>query len=170
MGVVKRSFEERVFFFQNTRVFRVSWNLQNCPSLLEMEVTQTNKLTAVQTRTSSSRPSRRRELYELPWDRRRFSAHRARVQSAGPRIDCGAPPSSDLSHLRDKRKKEQHEKERQANIQAENLILLQHLSHIARSKRVNDGNMRKAPWKDFYLQIMVNPRMKAKGGSTNIVG
>ena len=24
-----------------------------------------------------------RELYELPWDRRRFSAHRARVQSAG---------------------------------------------------------------------------------------
>ena len=81
-----------------------------------------------------------RELYELPWDRRRFSAHRARVQSAGlldcllmffhfqqmstlwltvwvwtficlcfcdallycpgPRIDCGAPPSSDLSHLR----------------------------------------------------------------------
>ena len=68
------------------------------------------------------------------------------------------------------------------------------------SQRVNDGNMRKAPWKDFYLQIMVNPRwpflscslscyffllllfsktfyrfteisrMKAKGGSTNIVG
>ena len=26
------------------------------------------------------------------------------------------------------------------------------------SQRVNDGNMRKAPWKDFYLQIMVNPR------------
>ena len=60
LAVVKRSFEERVFFFQNTRVFRISWNLQNCSSLLEMEVTQTNKLTAVQTRTSSSRPSRRR--------------------------------------------------------------------------------------------------------------
>ena len=28
-----------------------------------------------------------RELYELPWDRRRFSAHRARVQSAGL-LDC----------------------------------------------------------------------------------
>ena len=64
------------------------------------------------------------------------------------------------------------------------------------NQRVNDGNMRESPGKDFYLQIMVNPRyilhekiksieknnlfkfqknhkisrMKAKGGSSNIVG
>ena len=115
-----------------------------------------------------------RELYELPWDRRRFSQHRARVQSAGPRIDCSPPSSAGLAHVRDKRKKGQQEKERQAVIQvirmlgmimtkikifqSQNLIMLQHLSHIARSKRVDDGNMKKMHWKDFYLQIMVNPR------------
>ena len=43
-------------------------------------------------------------------------------------------------------------------VQSQNLIMLQHLSHIARSKRVDDGNMKKMHWKDFYLQIMVNPR------------
>eukprot|EP00090_Calanus_glacialis_P022559 TRINITY_DN34810_c0_g1_i1.p1 TRINITY_DN34810_c0_g1~~TRINITY_DN34810_c0_g1_i1.p1 ORF type:complete len:137 (-),score=51.69 TRINITY_DN34810_c0_g1_i1:100-510(-) len=128
-----------------------------------MEVLRTNRLTDVQTRTASSRPSRRRELYDLPWDRRRFSLHRARVQSAGPRIDCSPPSSAGLMHVRDKRKKDQQEKERQAVIQSQNLIMLQHLSHIARSKRVDDGNMKKMHWKDFYLQIMVNPRLKTKG-------
>ena len=58
-----------------------------------------------------------RELYELPWDRRRFSLHRARVQSAGPRIDCSLPSSAGLTHVKDKRKKDQQEKERQAVIQ-----------------------------------------------------
>ena len=42
--------------------------------------------------------------------------------------------------------------------QSQNLIMLQHLSDIARSKRVNDGNSKKMHWKDFYLQIVVNPR------------
>ena len=36
--------------------------------------------------------------------------------------------------------------------------MLQHLSDIARSKRINDGNTKKMHWKDFYLQIVVNPR------------
>ena len=36
--------------------------------------------------------------------------------------------------------------------------MLQHLSDIARSKRVDDGNLKKANWNDFYLQIIVNPR------------
>lgn len=136
-----------------------------------MEVLRTNRLTDVQTRTASSRPSRRRELYDLPWDRRRFSLHRARVQSAGPRIDCSPPSSAGLLHVRDKRKKDQQEKERQAVIQSQNLIMLQHLSYIARSKRVDDGNMKKMHWKDFYLQIMVNPRLKTKGktGTANEV-
>ena len=58
-----------------------------------------------------------RELYDLPWDRRRFSLHRARVQSAGPRIDCAPPSSAGLMHVRYKRKKDQQEKERQAVIQ-----------------------------------------------------
>ena len=58
-----------------------------------------------------------RELYDLPWDRRRFSLHRARVQSAGPRIDCAPPSSAGLVHVRNKRKKDQQEKERQAVIQ-----------------------------------------------------
>ena len=34
-----------------------------------MEVMKTNKLTDVGTRVTCSRPSRRRELYSLPWDR-----------------------------------------------------------------------------------------------------
>ena len=98
------------------------------------------------------------------------------MQSAGPRIDCSPPSSAGLTHVKDKRKKDQQEKERQAVIQvtlkfmmsimeirmicfqSQNLIMLQHLSHIARSKRVDDGNMKKMHWKDFYLQIMVNPR------------
>ena len=67
--------------------------------------------------------------------------------------------SSSLNYiLRDKKKKGQQEKDRQANIQSQNLIMLQHLSDIARSKRIDDGNMKKANWKDFYLQIIVNPR------------
>ena len=35
----------------------------------DMEVMKTNKLTDVGTRVTCSRPSRRRELYSLPWDR-----------------------------------------------------------------------------------------------------
>ena len=67
--------------------------------------------------------------------------------------------SSSLNYiLRDKKKKGQQEKDRQANIQSQNLIMLQHLSDIARSKRIDDGNMKKANWRDFYLQIIVNPR------------
>ena len=67
--------------------------------------------------------------------------------------------SSSLNYiLRDKKKKGQQEKDRQANIQSQNIIMLQHLSDIARSKRIDDGNMKKANWRDFYLQIIVNPR------------
>ena len=65
-----------------------------------MEVMKTNKLTDVGTRVSCSRPSRRRELYSLPWDRRRHSDHRRRVQSAGPRIDNTAPACSVYTHVR----------------------------------------------------------------------
>ena len=39
------------------------------------------------------------------------------MQSAGPRIDCAPPSSAGLVHVRDKRKKDQQEKERQAVIQ-----------------------------------------------------
>ena len=67
--------------------------------------------------------------------------------------------SSSLNYiLRDKKKKGQQEKDRQANIQSQNIIMLQHLSDIARSKRIDDGNMKKANWRDYYLQIIVNPR------------
>ena len=66
----------------------------------EMEVMKTNKLTDVGTRVTCSRPSRRRELYSLPWDRRRHSDHRRRVQSAGPRIDNTPPVSSVYTHVR----------------------------------------------------------------------
>ena len=65
-----------------------------------MEVMKTNKLTDVSTRVTCSRPSRRRELYSLPWDRRRHSDHRRRVQSAGPRIDNTAPACSVYTHVR----------------------------------------------------------------------
>ena len=65
-----------------------------------MEVVRTNKLTDVSTRTTCSRPSRRRELYSLPWDRRRFTDHRRRVQSAGPRIDNRPPQSAAYTHVK----------------------------------------------------------------------
>ena len=68
------------------------------------------------------------------------------------------PLVTPLSLLRDKKKKGQQERDRQANIQSQNLIMLQHLSDIASSKRVDDGNLKKANWNDFYLQIIVNPR------------
>ena len=44
--------------------------------------------------------------------------------------------------------------------------MLQHLSDIARSKRINDGNTKKMHWKDFYLQIVVNPRSVLLSGSS----
>ena len=44
--------------------------------------------------------------------------------------------------------------------------MLQHLSDIARSKRVDDGNMKKTNWNDFYLQIIVNPRYAAVARSS----
>ena len=76
-----------------------------------------------------------RELYDLPWDRRRFSLHRARVQSAGPRIDCTPPSSAGLMHVRDKRKKDQQEKERQAVIQVimELKMIITNFSYRART-------------------------------------
>ena len=137
-----------------------------------MEVTQTNRLTDLRTRTTSSRPSRRRELYQVtqalfllgpafaPQETpihfysyltvksiyfillENFSCHGTvgasprtdsgcrycskaiictrftALQSAGPRIDCRAPASADMTHVRDKQKREQRERERQHAIQA----------------------------------------------------
>ena len=44
------------------------------------------------------------------------------MQSAGPRIDCSPPSSAGLAHVRDKRKKGQQEKERQAVIQVTRML------------------------------------------------
>eukprot|EP00088_Acartia_fossae_P065385 TRINITY_DN80623_c0_g1_i1.p1 TRINITY_DN80623_c0_g1~~TRINITY_DN80623_c0_g1_i1.p1 ORF type:complete len:146 (-),score=17.19 TRINITY_DN80623_c0_g1_i1:8-445(-) len=128
-----------------------------------MDVTKTNMRTDIQTRTLSTRPSRRRELLELPWDRRRFSQHRARVHSAGARIDCSMPSTANMGHMRVKGKKNQNEKERKSEIQYRNEILLQHLASIAKSKRVDDGNGKKVDWKDHYMQILVKPRNGKEG-------
>ena len=58
------------------------------------------RLTDVGTRTQCSRPSRRRDLYTVPWDQRRFTDHRRRVQSAGPRIDNKPPQSTVYTHVK----------------------------------------------------------------------
>ena len=54
-----------------------------------------------------------------------------------------------------KAKKLQREEERSYEVMSNNLILLRHLTEIASSKRVNDGNKPKEDFPHLYEQIML---------------
>ena len=115
-------------------------------------------MTSIATRTRSSRPSRRFDLLEGQWERRRFEEHRRRVRSAERRVDNARPASADYRHVQEKLKKRQKEAERFSDIMMGNLILLRHLSEISMTKRVDDGrsaDAKKVHWKDYYGTILL---------------
>ncbi|XP_030376345.1 uncharacterized protein LOC115625439 [Scaptodrosophila lebanonensis] len=80
--------------------------------------------------------SRRDKLLNQPWEQLRYAQHREKVMSARPAIDTHTPRQHE--HVQRKWKKQQNEKERQQQIERENLRLLQKLADIMRSKRMNN--------------------------------
>lgn len=75
-----------------------------------------------------------------PWIVQRYRSHRAKVQSAGPAIDLKAP--QDRPHVTMKHKKRQKEVERKKEIETENVRLVQKLSVIMNTLRLDNY------WKD----------------------
>lgn len=71
-----------------------------------------------------------------PWTEKRFLAHRRKVHSAGPAIDYHPPAVQ--PHVTIKLKKTQRELERQGDIQRENTRLLQSLTKIMNTSRMNN--------------------------------
>lgn len=80
--------------------------------------------------------SRRDKLLNYPWEQRRYEQHREKVKSAKAAIDRSPPIF--YPHVVQKAKKQQSERERILNVEAENVRLLQSLSDIMRSKRMSD--------------------------------
>ncbi|EDW15216.1 uncharacterized protein LOC6573689 [Drosophila mojavensis] len=80
--------------------------------------------------------SRRDKLLQLPWEELRYAQHREKVMSARPAIDTKSPRRHD--HVQRKWKKLQNERERQQQIERENLRLLQKLGDIMSTKRMNN--------------------------------
>ncbi|EDV93699.1 uncharacterized protein LOC6563105 [Drosophila grimshawi] len=80
--------------------------------------------------------SRRDKLLQQPWEQLRYAQHREKVMSARPAIDTRTPRQHD--HVQRKWKKQQNERERQQQIERENLRLLQKLGDIMSSKRMNN--------------------------------
>lgn len=80
--------------------------------------------------------SRRDKLLQQPWEQLRYAQHREKVMSARPAIDTKSPRQHD--HVQRKWKKQQNERERQQQIERENLRLLQKLGDIMSSKRMNN--------------------------------
>ncbi|XP_014285056.1 uncharacterized protein [Halyomorpha halys] len=78
----------------------------------------------------------RENLLSRPWQERRYIQHRHKVETALPVID-NKPPLQHL-HVNCKLKKHQREKERCAQIVSDNFTLLQHLSVITRTSRVDN--------------------------------
>lgn len=102
--------------------------------------------------------SLREKLLVLPWQQRKYDNHRRKVQSALPAIDNRQPLSR--AHVALKLKKKQHEEERVAKIERENLILLKRLRHIMKTNKVD--NYRDAePPPQFLSQTR---RSKTRGG------
>ncbi|XP_073994950.1 uncharacterized protein [Rhodnius prolixus] len=79
--------------------------------------------------------TRRENLLMRPWQERRFIYHREKVQTALPAIDNSPPPQR--PHVFCKLKKVQKEAERCSQIVSDNFTLLQHLSNIMRTTRVD---------------------------------
>ncbi|XP_005186189.1 uncharacterized protein LOC101887749 [Musca domestica] len=80
--------------------------------------------------------SRRDKLLNYPWEQRRYEQHREKVKSAKAAIDRSPPIF--YPHVVQKAKKQQSERERILNVEAENVRLLQSLSDIMRNKRMSD--------------------------------
>ncbi|EDX14528.1 GD18146 [Drosophila simulans] len=80
--------------------------------------------------------SRRDKLLQQPWEQLRYAQHREKVMSARPAIDTHSPRAHE--HVQRKWKKQQVERERQQQIERENLRLLQKLGDIMRTKRINN--------------------------------
>lgn len=102
---------------------------------------QLEKVTPVRTpipveATAKTMISRRDKLLQLPWEELRYAQHREKVMSARPAIDTKSPRRHD--HVQRKWKKLQNERERQQQIERENLRLLQKLGDIMSTKRMNN--------------------------------
>ncbi|XP_014253303.1 uncharacterized protein LOC106668762 [Cimex lectularius] len=79
--------------------------------------------------------TRRENLLIRPWQERRYIQHRQKVKSALPAIDTTPPPFRE--HVSCKLKKIQKESERCTQIISDNFTLLQHLSNIMITTRVD---------------------------------
>lgn len=84
--------------------------------------------------------TKKENLLVRPWIEMRFNSHRAKVKSAGPAIDFRTPQVR--PHVTLKHKKKQKELERKKEIEQENLRLLQKLSVIMNTLRLDNY------WKD----------------------
>ncbi|KAK9510493.1 hypothetical protein O3M35_005269 [Rhynocoris fuscipes] len=79
--------------------------------------------------------TRRENLLIRPWQERRYIHHREKIKYASPAIDNTPPP--ERPHVSCKLKKIQKEAERCSQIVNDNFTLLQHLSNIMRTTRVD---------------------------------
>ncbi|KAL3281902.1 hypothetical protein HHI36_005107 [Cryptolaemus montrouzieri] len=79
--------------------------------------------------------SRKDNILKRPYEERRFENHRRKVKSALPAID-NRPPDCRY-HVRNKSKKQLHERDRMDKIQRHNFLLLQKLKDIKRKCRVD---------------------------------
>lgn len=84
--------------------------------------------------------TKKENLLIRPWLVQRFNSHREKVKSAGPAIDFRAPKIR--PHVTLKHKKKQKELERKKEIEQENLRLVQKLSVIMNTLRLDNY------WKD----------------------
>lgn len=90
-------------------------------------------------RASISMGSAGSSLLEEKWDARAFTMHRQRVRAARSTVDTKQPQS--YSHVRSQSKKRQEDDVRFAQIEKDNRKLLEHMTHIMRSKgRVDHYN------------------------------
>ncbi|RZF41116.1 hypothetical protein LSTR_LSTR002748 [Laodelphax striatellus] len=80
--------------------------------------------------------SRRENLLIRPWQERRYVNHRKKVDGALPAIDVSPP--TQRAHVTCKLKKLQKEAERCSRIEKDNFTLLQHLSSIMHTSRVDN--------------------------------
>ncbi|XP_063376699.1 uncharacterized protein LOC134664059 [Cydia fagiglandana] len=112
--------------------------------------------------------SRRDKLYVQPWEERRFQDHRSKVRSALPAIDDRPPPPR--AHVAVKLKKYQREADRARKIEQDNYSLLQRLSSIMKTKRLDNcwetplPNFRHKVGK-FYEEDALSGRVAARACS-----
>lgn len=80
--------------------------------------------------------TKKENLLTRPWVVSRYQSHREKVQSAGPAIDFKTPKTR--PHVVLKHKKKQKELERKKEIEKENVRLLQKLTVIMNTLRLDN--------------------------------